>query len=409
MNELLINENEFWNKYLFIGRTKILENVKVLIYKENPQIFELLDFENDVIFNEPFLFAYFYEKNKSITLMQLLWGYISKEKRPQSIKALVDKFGYIYLPNIGWFKTNLSDQEVVIKYTDQADNISISIDGNEINFHFEPILLTENQHFEIVRHQHPLLSKHFFDSNNNIIRVEIDNVTITQKYSLSKAFLLIQNFEPEFYKLLKLAIFKVVIFKDILVQRNSFATLSVHGCAFFNAFQEEYDEIFFVEDIGHQCGHVIFNNLTYGREDLFKISKETVIKEKGFFGMIVNLLESRTLYVAFHAIFTYYGITRCLLACLSNAELTTLQKHEAMGRLAFCFRKYRNDIKLLSKVARDGRSFYFTEHGNELFEPMVSLYNKVQIEFGKQLLKINLFNQPYNFSVKKFHKSNPLS
>ena len=163
-----------------------------------------------------------------------------------------------------------------------------------------------------------------------------------------------------------------------------------------------------MEDIAHQCGHVIFNNIIHGNKDIFRISPETIIKEKGFFGAIVNLLEKRTLFVAFHALFTYYSITLCLEACLLKAELTLLQKHEALGRLAFCFRKYTNDIELLSKVDKDGQSLYFTEAGLELYRPMEALYKKTRIEWVVKIKKINLLNQPYNFSVKNFRTSNPI-
>jgi hypothetical protein len=399
---------EYFHKALIDGRIRILENVRTLIYKTDPQLFDLLDYENDVVFNEPLLFAYFYSKGKGATLEQILWGYIENGKQPKCVNAKVDEHGFIYLPKVGWIKTNLANGEAVVSYAESTNSVSVTVDGNEIPVEFEPILLTTNKHFEVLKHQHSLLANHFFDSKNKIIKVEIDNITKAQKENLSKAFSLIQNFEPGYYKLLEQAIFKVMIFNDPEVKRNSFATLSVHGCAFFNSFQKEYDEIFFVEDIAHQCGHVIFNNIIYDRKDIFKISSETIIKEKGFLGMIVNLLEDRTLFVAFHAMFTYYGISRCLLACITKAELSALQKHEAMGRLAFCLRKYKNDINLLGKLDEHGKSVYFTDDGILLYQPMVTLYNKIQMELGSQLSKINLLNQPYNFSVKNFHKSNPL-
>jgi hypothetical protein len=399
---------QYFHQALVDGRIRILENVRALIYKTDPQLFDLLDYENDMVFNEPFLFAYFYSKGKGATLEQILWGHIEKDKQPKCINAKIDEYCFIYLPKVGWIKTNQANREAVITFTVGTDSMSVTVDGNDIEFDFEPILLTANKHFEVVKHQHTLLANHFFDSKNRIIKVEIDNITNSQKENLSKAFSLIQNFEPEYYKLLEQSILKLMIFNDPEVKRNSFATLSVHGCAFFNSFQREYDEVFFVEDIAHQCGHVVFNNIIYERRDVFKISSETIIKEKGFLGMIVNLLEDRTLFVAFHAMFTYYGISRCLFACITKAELSALQKHEAMGRLAFCLRKYKNDINLLGKLDEDGKSVYFTDDGILLYQPMVTLYNKIQMELGSQLSKINLLNQPYNFSVKNFHKSNPL-
>lgn len=67
----IVGESTQWCVSIFnIGRTKILENVKILIYRENPILFDLLDYENDRIFNEPLLFAYFYANRKGSTLEQ---------------------------------------------------------------------------------------------------------------------------------------------------------------------------------------------------------------------------------------------------------------------------------------------------------------------------------------------------
>lgn len=399
----------YYESALIKGRTRILDDIRILIYKESPVTFELLDYENDKIFNEPFLFAFFCANNKGATLDQLLLGHIAKEKRPKIINALTDKQGIIYLPEIGWLTTALNETQVALITTDdeRLSNVSITFNGEDVPFTFEPIQKMENTSFELIHHQHPLLQPHFIDSKNSLVNVDVENIAQTQRSSLTKAFELICKLCPEYYELLEQSVLKVVLFNDPQVKRNSFATLSVHGCAFFNSFQTEYDEVFFVEDIAHQCGHVIFNNITHGNNDIFRVSGETVIKESGFFGIIINLLEERTLFVAFHALFTYYVISICLEACILKSDLTELQKHEALGRLAFCFHKYGNDIALLNRVDKSGNSIYFTEAGLELYKPMEAQYNHLRREWGTKLNKIKLYNQPYNFSVKNFHKSNP--
>ncbi len=409
MDKLSIKIN--WHEpYLISGRIKILENVRILVYKENPILFELLEYQNDKIFNEPLLFAFFYAKKRGVTLEQLLWGYIEKSKCPKSINALTDKQGIIYLPEIGWLKTALIEAQVVLTTTGDGGLSDLCVTHNEevVPFTFEPIQKIENTSFELVNHQHQLLQPHFIDAKNRLVNVDIDNISQLQRGALTKAFELIRSFAPEYYKLLEQSVRKVVIFNDPQVKRNSFATLSVHGCAFFNSFQKEYDEVFFIEDIAHQCGHVIFNNITHINKDIFRVSSETVIKERGFFGMIINLLEERTLFVAFHALFTYYAISICLEACILKSDLTELQKHEALGRLAFCFHKYGTDINLLKKVDKEGKSTYFTEAGLELYQPMEIQYKRLEREWAERLKKMHLLNQPYNFSVKNFHKSNPL-
>ena len=77
----------------------IIDNIKILIYKENRTLFELLEFKNENLFKEPLLFAYFNAKEKSSTLEQILFGYIVEESRPSHIFVYSDESGRIYLPN----------------------------------------------------------------------------------------------------------------------------------------------------------------------------------------------------------------------------------------------------------------------------------------------------------------------
>jgi hypothetical protein len=227
MNEVFTKVN-WCEPHLLIGRIKILENVRILIYKENPQLFDLLEYENDNIFNEPLLFAFFYANKKGATLEQLLWGYIEKSKRPRNIKAITDKQGLIYLPEIGWLKTNLSEEHVMLTQTsnNSLSGLSVTFQKNNVSFTFEPVLKIEGTPFELISHQHQLLSPHFFDSKNRLVNVEIDTIAQSQIGCLTKAFTLISAFAPDYYGLLEQSIQKVMIFNDPQVKRNSFATVS---------------------------------------------------------------------------------------------------------------------------------------------------------------------------------------
>jgi hypothetical protein len=398
---------------LFPQRQKdvILENIRILVYKEDPKLFELLDFDNDRIFAEPLLFAYFNAKEKSSTLEQLLLGYIEKEKRPESIEAIIDDDGFIYLPQIGWLKSALRNQKVNLnKKYESICGLYILNGSSEISFTFEPIQKIGGTSFELINYQHPLLRPHYFDSKQRLIAVEIEMISKRQRENLAKALNLIETVTPSYYGLLEKAIRKFVIFNDPLVRRNSFATMAVHGCAFFNSFQPEYDEIFFVEDIAHQGGHVIFNNEIHLKNDFFRISGETIVKSDGFFGWILNQSEKRNLFIVFHALFTYYSIIICLQACISKTTiLSTLQKHEALGRLTFCFQKFGIDLKLLGKVDNQGNSTYFSEEGFSLYKLMKDFHEETRINWGSEMKKINLMNQVYNFSNRNFHRANPLS
>ena len=71
---------------------KLSQNIKILLYKNKENIFNFLDFENDRIYSEPLLFAYF--NNRSIhnqSIESVVYGYSKKsiqfELFPSSAKS----------------------------------------------------------------------------------------------------------------------------------------------------------------------------------------------------------------------------------------------------------------------------------------------------------------------------------
>jgi len=59
---------------------------------------------------------------------------------------------------------------------------------------------------------------------------------------------------------------------------NSFATLSAHGVAFLNV-KDDNDEVFFVDDLAHQCGHIMFNALTQEKPRFLARTADTPLRD----------------------------------------------------------------------------------------------------------------------------------
>ena len=49
------------------NKTKLIETIQLLLYKENPSLLEKVDFEDDNIFLDPLLFAYFNSKKDNLS------------------------------------------------------------------------------------------------------------------------------------------------------------------------------------------------------------------------------------------------------------------------------------------------------------------------------------------------------
>ena len=87
------------------NQTKMIDTIKLLIYKENTSLLEKVDFEDDNIFLEPLLFAYFNKKKEnkfsSELLSEIMQGYFV-EKEPLLLNdKLFDDFGFKYYN--GWY------------------------------------------------------------------------------------------------------------------------------------------------------------------------------------------------------------------------------------------------------------------------------------------------------------------
>ena len=121
-----------------INRVKIIEILQILLYKENPSLLEKINFEDDNIFLEPLLFAYFNSKKDNlfseIMLTEITQGYFV-EKESLLLKESFNNEGIAYVPNLGYFDKNGSKIDDILK-----------IDA-----------------FEILKTSHPLLEKYFVE------------------------------------------------------------------------------------------------------------------------------------------------------------------------------------------------------------------------------------------------------
>lgn len=370
------------------GQSQLVNIIKTLLYRSNPHLFELVDFYNNEIFLEPLLFAYFNAKEPQVTLEQILFGFIEDNLRPDTIKVYTDENGVIYLPNIGYFKTNLTDQDLLLVWNKYSKTFDLRDENNYISYDFNGIIRVEGTSIEICQYNHPLLKRFYTDEEGNVVNIEVTNITHKHIQHLNTAFEIIKKYYPDNYENILTVMKKIVIFKG--ERPNSFATLSAHGTAFLNAIDND-DEVFFIEDLVHQCGHVIFTALTLEKQEYFKVDPDTPLK------IFTNLeQETRTIYVTFHGVFTEAVMNKCLNFCYENNVFSGKQKHELLGRLTFILERFKLDIDNLN------HSIIFTEKGLLLFNNLKSILEDIYQKRQNLIYMFDLSNQLYNFSYEKF-------
>ena len=374
------------NKTIIQNKDIIINTIKILIYKEVSNLLEKLDFEDDNTFLEPLLFAYFNTKENLFSkgaLNEILQGYFKIEEKIK-IKYTFNKNEIAYIPKIGYFSKD------------------------EIN-PFDNIIILPNTNFEVITHQIINLKYIFKDFNNNVI--DESKITISKmlyednKKSLSTALSHIKQYTNNHYSLIEKCCKKIVLFETDPKNTNSFATINAHGIAFLNIYQKEYDEVFFIDDIAHQTGHIIMTTLTFKRKDYFLIDENLNINN------ITNKHnEYRSFYILYHALYTYYTSTLCLDNCLSNNCFNKKQEYEAIARIGFYLLKYKYDMDNFRKVINHykGIEKVLTEKGIAVFKKINDQFMFIRNKYYDTLKSFSYENQPYNFTYKEFIKLNPI-
>jgi hypothetical protein len=364
---------------IHLNQGTLADTIKQALWFENEKLIDLIDFNNDYIFLEPSVLSYFLsqiEKSKKISLPQSLFGYIDSRKEIPHLKLKADLFGFANIPNLGYVKMNPFEERDL-----ESNQIYSSVVKN--NF------VTQSS-IRLCLHptdQLALIKDITFDESPTE-SLERNNL------ALSDACRFMQNFASSFWELIKLVTREFVVFSS--PNQNSFASISHHGTAYFNTENKNQTAVFFVDDISHQCGHVIFNALTLDTDRYLKVAKDYPLSE-----FIENKNDKRGVYSAFHGLFTY----TCILYSLDKlieSNWDTILKNEAIGRLGFYMIKFGFDLSSI------GSPTILTDEGMRLHKQFEESYNCILEKYEVQISKFDYSNQPYTFQYDLFRSANSI-
>ncbi len=391
MNEFTIKE---FNDLVENGTQNFENEVKLILHKNDPLIFDKIKFEDSSFFLDPLLFDKITTKDQNINLLVL--GRLKDFEKFKNIVITTNKDGVFFLPYIGYFRTNLPSSRIDLNYNNGfelfSDNKKISYLFNEIEYFDETIELLNFPLLEI--------EKYFYDFNGDLVDVEIIDISEKQKKNLVSALNIIKSVNYEWYLIMKSVTKKLMIFNDQQIKRNSFTSIFIHGFSLFNAFQENYNEVFFIEDISHQCGHTIFNAFLNSKIDLFLLNESTIIKSNN------PNSEGRSLVVVLHALYTYFAILENFEKCISNNIFEGDKEHELNGRLVFTIYKFYSDYNLL--INPDSTSKYLNEKGVTIIQFFKLKFDLICSIHRERLEHLDVTNQPYNFSYEIFKTTNSI-
>ncbi len=394
---------------VLVGRSEISENMKILLYRLIPEYFELLDFDDEDIFLEPLLFAYFHlEINDIDVLKQIMYGSIASADRPKELTVKSNRYGNIYMPRLGWV-TNVEKGK---KFKLENIDNKYYLDGNSIEV--EPIHIGNKLGIEVVKHPIEMMDDRFYDASKNIIDVNVEDAFTAFVDTFDNSINYIHDNVGWLAALIKKSCFKSVIFDDYsdpieskFCKRNSFASLRVKCISFHNVYQPWYNEVFFLDDISHQMGHVIFTLLTNNTSRFYKVDPKAILKSNSEYGKRIDLIEDRNYEVIFHALYTYFLTLNILDAALESNHFNDDQVAEIKGRIAFYMRKCTLDFELFEDFDKSEiAERIYTPEGLYIYMNMKQTFALIYKKYQSIATVYNFDNQSYNYNHKKFLEVN---
>jgi hypothetical protein len=382
--------NNFEDEYGLLA-----DSMKSTMYHKAPDIFRMLNFDDDNNFLEPlFLLKGAYDPVPEFTFGQILFGYIEDDKKPEHIKALSSEKGIVYLPRYGYLKTSLGLRQVDVFFEKGVNILRVEVEGTPVAHEYIPLQYVENSQIEITKYNNPLNDDNYGTRENPAI-VDINSAFLDHSSHVLRAMAIIRECNPWYYGYILRSVKKIVVFYNDQVR--SFASKTTTGIAYISA-RKEYNEVFFLEDLVHQCAHNILYIMTIEMDDYFAVdAKNGRINQ--FNG---KPEDQRTIYSAYHGIFSLVNICTTLSSVYNDNILTSHKQHELLGRLVDNLQRLGRGI--LDIKFRDA----YTEKGWTLLLSIEEQYEKLLVEYNDLIYQYDVTDQPYVFDYTLFLSKNPL-
>jgi HEXXH motif-containing protein len=371
------------------GQLAFANELRRLVYRNAPETFERLDFDDDSAFLEPVAFALVARDAVSRDALALTYaGAVSRGRRPEAVSAVADGEGRVFLPGLGYL-SGLPAGMALELHADGESPLGYSTFGGQ------PTTTTTTLEEWRLGDGGPALLPHQVVALTDVVHAEggglsgLEEAADRRRAALSHGWRRIEERWPALAEAIANVVRYVVVFDD--PAKNSFALTSAHGVVFLNSSLGE-TESFFVEDLAHQCGHVMFAAAWEGAEPLLLVAPETTV------GDVVGTDDDRPLEVALHGMVTQTLMTSALHRLLGAPDVN---RHETTGRLLFAILRLGLDLRALASQP------VYSDAGIPLVHELVAAYGAMAERYRDALLGANFSEQPYNFDYAAYLERNP--
>lgn len=358
------------------ARSELAQVIRMLSTENLPDVAKV-DAELPVdAFFEPRLYSQLAVPGfESMTLSQLTLSKASDQSGSRRVRT--DKAGIATFPGIGHIATGMPDADLTATYSPAKQAFSFPAeDGVEKWCEVRTSTFVPNTQIEIIEHIDPVLVnflEQHIDAPENLKIV--DN---PQRYveSISKALGLIDHAGPDFHTALVESLQAILLFQH--PSAESFAALGMHGMLFLNV-PADAGINYFVEEITHQGGHVLFSEATLNRGEFFIAEPEAALSD------FLGDSDPRSIYDAFHGLYTEHMESQIVLAVLDR-ELGVDGLESAFRRhLDAVLLRHARDLSLIGKFTDD----IFSPLGKAVFMQFQDSYDHV-IKENPHLLGVAL-------------------
>lgn len=390
----MISNISYFDELLDAGNEEFEFIFRSLLNDENETLYELVK-ENIPAFYEPLLSSYYNPKlERRYSIEQIMYGYIEDEefKKNNYIAVKSDNSGIVYLPKVGYFYTGTKKSDFFIKLSENGHYELFAENKEVISCQFQPVQFLSGSDIEINFDTNAIIDQFFVEQDSPKLIKES-----AEKYRepLEKALNLIRTEFPFFYEWLENTVTNIVLFESS--QRNSFASMFIKGAAFINVINQKPNEIFFIEEITHQCGHVVFYPMSIDRQKLFTCDCETPMSH--FTGIEAD---DRDVLNAYYAFFPQLFGDLIFDMCLEH-DLIKDEQHRAelFGRYAFRMYKYGLGVKQFDEYNQ-----LLSDYGREMFARFKDGYNELNAKRAADFAQMDVSNQVYVFDVDLYKRTN---
>jgi hypothetical protein len=338
---------------------------------------------------EPLIFACFNARTIERDLPQIIFGYLSGDFRPERLSVTSNSGGAVHMPAQCNFLTNRINSALSLIW--QGGEFLFKDDADEL-IAFDTAACPTFEAIRLPVQCHPLTEALYSGSLDCCRQSSL--IAASHQQSLIEALGVLQALSPLYWTALVTCTKEIVTFAD--PTRNSFAALSSYGTAFINVLGSNNSIAFFLEDIIHQCGHIMFSAIDFERKKFLRVNPDTPLRDET--GVAP---EHRTLHTALHGLFTEALISSLLDLYLSSSIDDPIETFECRGRLMFIMNKFGHDLQYMSN-----RELY-TPKGAQLIGCFEAIYGSIFSKRASEFRAISLGRQGYTFDVGAFFEANP--